>query len=52
MDDPTRKNPQESSDLKDLPPKTLGKEFEANVKGGVTPINDLKRPRPAEPIND
>ncbi len=50
MDDTSRKNPQESLDMKDLPPKKLGKDLEETVKGGAEPVNDLKKPRPAEPI--
>ena len=51
MDDQTRKIPQESNDMKDLPPKKLGKDIEENVKGGADPVNGLKSPKPSEPVN-
>ena len=43
MTDQTRKD-----QTRDLPPKTVPKSDADKVKGGVTPINDRKRP--AEPI--
>ena len=51
MDDKTRKTPQETNELKDLPPKNLGKEVDQNVKGGSEPVNDLKSRLPSEPVN-
>ena len=51
MDDQSRKNPEESIDMKDLPPKKVGKDIEESVKGGAEPVNGLKSPKPAEPVN-
>lgn len=49
MDDQSRKNPQKSIDMKDLPPKKVGKDIQENVKGGAGPINGGKKP--AGPID-
>jgi hypothetical protein len=52
MDDKSRKNPQESLDINDLPPKKLGKVVDEYVKGGAEPPNIKGKPKPAEPITD
>ena len=44
MDDQTRKNPKESPEVKDLPPKQAANtnDEDEKVKGGFEPINERK----------
>jgi hypothetical protein len=48
MDDKSRTNTQ---NLKDLPPRDLGKDVDKDVKGGSEPVNGLKTSKPIDPIN-
>ena len=51
MDDKSRKYPEPTTDMEDLPPKDVDKDVAASVKGGAEPVNNLKTTKPVEPIN-
>ena len=42
MPDKTPRNPKDSPETKDLPPKKVAKNEEENVKGGFDPVNERK----------